>query len=175
MTHDRAPESAKIGNRADIRAKILGYWFSLSITGRSLERATTCLLETFRLKTIYLLRYLPPTNGAAVRRSDSTACIAPFRRRTRSNPCSFNEFLKALQSSETVRDVICCSQLHLGIVEDEWVLLVKTIGSVKYIQNLILRCRTGYRDSHPFQAVARAVNNAQLLRKLVIFRLGILS
>jgi hypothetical protein len=149
---------------------------SLAITGRSLERAPACLLDTSRHKTIYLLRYLPPNNEAAVRQSDSTLHASlHFRRRTRSNPCDFIEFLKALQSSETVRDGICCSQLHLGIVEDEWVLLVKTIGSIKYIQNLILRCRTGYRDSHPFQAVARAVNNAQLLRKLVIFRLGILS
>jgi hypothetical protein len=33
-----------------------------------------------------------------------------FRRRTRSNPCDFNEFLQALRSSETIRDVECGSQ-----------------------------------------------------------------
>jgi hypothetical protein len=30
-----------------------------------------------------------------------------FRRRTRSNPCDLNEFLQALQSSETIRAVNC--------------------------------------------------------------------
>jgi hypothetical protein len=56
-----------------------------------------------------------------------------FRRRTRSNPCDFNEFLQALQSSETIRTVQCGSQQRLDITEDEWVLLVKTLGSIKGI------------------------------------------
>jgi hypothetical protein len=42
-----------------------------------------------------------------------------FRRRTRSNPCDFNEFLQALQSSETIQWVYSDSQLELGITEDE--------------------------------------------------------
>jgi hypothetical protein len=46
-----------------------------------------------------------------------------FRRRTRSNPCDFNEFLLALQSNETIRTVECGSHLGLGITEDEWFLL----------------------------------------------------
>jgi hypothetical protein len=91
-----------------------------------------------------------------------------FRRRTRSNPCDFNEFLQALQSSETIRTVTCKSQLQLGITEDEWVLLVKTLGSIKDIQNLSLNCKPGSRDFHLFQAVADAVKKAHLLRKLVI-------
>ncbi len=77
-----------------------------------------------------------------------------FRRRTRSNPCDFNEFLQALRSSETIRDVTCWSQLQLGIAEDEWVLLVKTLGSIKGIHNLRFYCRKGSRDFHPFQAIA---------------------
>jgi hypothetical protein len=56
----------------------------------------------------------------------------------------------------------------LGITEDEWVLLVKTLGSIKGIQILSLRCQPGSRDFHPFQAVADAVNNAQTLRALII-------
>jgi hypothetical protein len=91
-----------------------------------------------------------------------------FRRRTRSNPCDFNEFLQALQSSETIRNVRCASQQRLGITEDEWVLLVKSIGSIKYIQNLTLWCRPGSRDFCPFQASADAVRNAQSLYKLSI-------
>jgi hypothetical protein len=89
-----------------------------------------------------------------------------FRRRTRSNPCDFNEFLQALQSSETIRIIIWRSQLRLGISENEWVRLVKTIGSIKGIQKLSLHCTHGSRDFHPFQAVADAVNNAQSLRKV---------
>jgi hypothetical protein len=91
-----------------------------------------------------------------------------FRRRTRSNPCDFNEFLQALQSSETIRDVQCGSQLKLGIAEDEWVLLVKTVGNIKGIQDLKCVCKPGSRDFHPFQALAEAVNSARSLSKLVI-------
>jgi hypothetical protein len=89
-----------------------------------------------------------------------------FRRRTRSNPCDFNEFLQALQSSETIRDITCGSHQELGIAEDEWVLLVKAIGRIKGIDDLKLHCTPGSRDFQPFQAVACAVKNAQSLRKL---------
>jgi hypothetical protein len=91
-----------------------------------------------------------------------------FRRRTRSNPCDFNEFLQALQSSETIRDVTCGSRLELEISEDEWVLLVETLGSIRDIQKLWLDCSPGSRDFHPFQAAADAVNNAQSLREFLI-------
>jgi hypothetical protein len=91
-----------------------------------------------------------------------------FRRRTRSNPCDFNEFLQALQSSETIRIVRCRSQLNLGITEDEWVLLVKTLGSIKDIQNLVFYCAPCSRDFHPFQAVAEAVHRAHSLHVLAI-------
>jgi hypothetical protein len=52
--------------------------------------------------------------------------------------------------------------------EDEWVLLVKTLGSIKGIQHFELWCRAGSRDFYPFQAVADAVKNAQSLCKLEI-------
>jgi hypothetical protein len=95
-----------------------------------------------------------------------------FRRRTRSNPCDFNEFLQALQSSGTIRSVclsVCCqSQQRLGISEDEWVLLVKTLGRIKNIQNLCFFCISG-PNFHPFQAVAEAVYSAHSLRKLELF------
>jgi hypothetical protein len=91
-----------------------------------------------------------------------------FRRRSRSSPCDFDEFLHALQSSETIRTVTCKSQLRLSITQDEWALLVKTIGSIKGIEELGLHYLHGSRDFHPFQAVAEALNNAQSLCKLVI-------
>jgi hypothetical protein len=91
-----------------------------------------------------------------------------FRRRTRSNPCDFNDFLQALQSSETIRNVSCESYRELGISEDEWVLLVKTLGSIKDIQHLDFHCTPGSRSFHPFQAVADAVKKAQSLCKLAV-------
>jgi hypothetical protein len=84
------------------------------------------------------------------------------------NPCNFNEFLQALQTSETIRTVNCESYRELGISEDEWVLLVKTLGSIKNIQHLDFFCTDGSPDFDPFQAVADAVNNAQSLCELVI-------
>jgi hypothetical protein len=91
-----------------------------------------------------------------------------FRRRTRSNPCDFNEFLQALQSNETIRSVTCKSHLKLEISEDEWVLLVKTLGRIKGIEDLRLDCSPGSRDFHPFQTVADAVNSARSLCELSI-------
>jgi hypothetical protein len=89
----------------------------------------------------------------------------------RSNhPCDFNEFLEALQSNETIRDVQCRSQLRLSITEDEWVLLVKTLGNIKDLERLEFFCTPGSRRFHPFQAVADAVNNAGSLCKLAVFQ-----
>jgi hypothetical protein len=91
-----------------------------------------------------------------------------FRRRTRSNPCDFNEFLQALQTSETIRTIKCRSHYGLGIMEDEWVLLVERLGRIRGIQNLEFYHIRGSRDFHPFQAFADAVSNAQSLRKLYV-------
>jgi hypothetical protein len=91
-----------------------------------------------------------------------------FRRRTRSNSCDFNEFLQALQSSETIRTIICKSHQELGILEDEWVFLLKTLGGIKDIRALKLSCRHNSRSFDPFQTIAEAVNNAHSLRELEI-------
>jgi hypothetical protein len=89
-------------------------------------------------------------------------------RTTHSNPRDFNEFLRALQSSETIRTVTCISHLQLGISQDRWILLVNTLGRIASIRHLKLCCTTGSRDFHPFQAVADAVNNAQSLCRLKV-------
>jgi hypothetical protein len=93
-----------------------------------------------------------------------------FRRRTCTNPCDFNKFLQVLQSSETIRDVTCRPRQRLGISEDEWVLLVKTIGSIEGIQNVKFACGSGSHAFRPFQAIAEAVNNA---RSLCILRVDL--
>jgi hypothetical protein len=89
-----------------------------------------------------------------------------FRRRTRSNLCDFNEFLQALQSSGTIRSAVCASHRKLGITEDDWALLIKTLGSIKDIEHFEFCCTPGSRDFHPFQAVAEAVNYAHSLCRL---------
>jgi hypothetical protein len=91
-----------------------------------------------------------------------------FRRRSRSNPCDFNEFLQALQSSETIRTVECGHHQKLSVTEDGWVRLVKTVGNIKGIQCLEFLCTHGSRLFDPFQAVADAVNNARSLCELEI-------
>jgi hypothetical protein len=98
-----------------------------------------------------------------------------FRRRTRSSPCDFHEFLQALQSSETIRDVACFSHLALCITEDDWVLLIKTMGRIRGIQCFRFDLETGSRYFHPFQAVADAMSSAHSLRKMVITISGISS
>jgi hypothetical protein len=93
-----------------------------------------------------------------------------FGRRTfsHSNTCDFNEFLQALQSSETIREVLCKSHLHLRITEDEWVLLLKALGRIKDIQHFEFFCQPGSSKFHHFQVVADAVNNAHSLCKLKV-------
>jgi hypothetical protein len=54
----------------------------------------------------------------------------------------------------------------LGIEEDEWVLLVKTLGRIKDFQHLEFFYTSASRDFHPFQAIADAVNNAHSLLHL---------
>jgi hypothetical protein len=54
----------------------------------------------------------------------------------------------------------------LSITEEEWVHLVKTLGSIKGIQRLNLLCTHGSHNFHPLQGVADAVNNAQSLLTL---------
>jgi hypothetical protein len=89
-----------------------------------------------------------------------------FRRRTRSNQCDFNEFLRALQSNETIRSVLCGRRQWLAIREEDWVLLVEAIGSIKGIASLTMYPSS--RGFRPFQAVAKAVNNAHSLRLLIV-------
>jgi hypothetical protein len=95
-----------------------------------------------------------------------------FRRRTcfngRFNPCDFDELLQALQSSKTIRDVRCSTKQTLDISEEEWALLVKTLGRIKGIHTLTFSCKADSRDFCPFQTVADAVKNARSLRKLEI-------
>jgi hypothetical protein len=92
-----------------------------------------------------------------------------FRRRSRSNPCDFNDLLRALRCSETIREVICISQLKLGISEEEWFRLVKTFGSIKGVKNIqLMYCTPGSRDFDTFQAVADTVNNAHSLNRLIV-------
>jgi hypothetical protein len=95
-----------------------------------------------------------------------------FRRRTcfngRFNPCDFDELLQALQSSKTIRDVRCGTQQTLDITEEEWALLVKTLGRIKGIHTLALKCTQGSREFCPCQTIADAVKNARSLCKLEI-------
>jgi hypothetical protein len=95
-----------------------------------------------------------------------------FRRRTRSNPCDFNEFLQALRSSETISTAECGSHRPLGVTEDEWVLLIKTLGNIKDIHHLDFACTPGSRYFYPLQAVADAVKSAHSLYKLEIDIVG---
>jgi hypothetical protein len=90
-----------------------------------------------------------------------------FLRQKRSHICDFSEFIQALQSNETIQSVNCDSHHELSITEEEWVHLVKTLGSIKGIQRLNLLCTHGSHNFHPpLQGVADAVNNAQSLLTL---------
>jgi hypothetical protein len=87
----------------------------------------------------------------------------------RSNPCDFNDLLQALRCNETIQDLwLGVSTPTMDISEEQWVSLVKTIGSMKGIKYLALKCAPGSRDFDPFHAVADAVNNAHSLIGLIL-------
>jgi hypothetical protein len=64
--------------------------------------------------------------------------------------------------------VECASHRELGITEDQWVLLIDTLGNILDIQHLEFDGVPGSRNFRPFQAFADAVNNAHSLREVVI-------
>jgi hypothetical protein len=92
----------------------------------------------------------------------------PLRFPPRSNPYDFSDFLFALEASETIRPVTCKAQRQLSVTEDEWVLLISTLGRIEGIDALSLYCSSGSRDFHPFQAGADAVNSAHSVCRLTV-------
>jgi hypothetical protein len=89
-----------------------------------------------------------------------------FRRRTRSNPYSFDDFLQALRSSRTIRSVECHNHEGLGITESEWCRLVQTFSSIRGLTELVVAWQHGSLHFHPLQAIADAVDSAALLEGL---------
>jgi hypothetical protein len=92
--------------------------------------------------------------------------VKPLRFRPQTRWFDFNEVLRSLQSSETIRIAECGPHTDLEITEDEWVILVKTIGRIKHIEDMRLYCTPGSQNFYPFQVVADAINNARSLHKL---------
>jgi hypothetical protein len=84
----------------------------------------------------------------------------PLRFHRRSD---FNDFLQALETSEAIAHVRCSSHLELDIVEDDWVLLIETLGRMRDIENVAYHIESGSHYFHPFQTIADVVNNAQSL------------
>jgi len=97
-----------------------------------------------------------------------------FRRpRTFSNLCNFDNLLQALQSNQTIREVVCYSHVALSITESAWCRLVRALGSISGLKKLLVAWQNGSQAFHPLQAVARAVDNASSLRRLSILASGI--
>jgi hypothetical protein len=69
-----------------------------------------------------------------------------FRRRTRSNPYDFSDFIQALQASEMIQSVKLVPKWGFGITEDKLILLIKTVGRIKDIRHLEFHCRPGSHD-----------------------------
>jgi hypothetical protein len=90
-----------------------------------------------------------------------------FRRRSRSNPCSFDDLLQALQSNESIHTVRCQGDISLGITQEEWFLFVETLGRIRGLRQLSFLGQN-VPNVPPAQAVANAVGGARLLRTLQI-------
>jgi hypothetical protein len=90
-----------------------------------------------------------------------------FRRRSRSNPCSFDDLIQALQSNESIRTVRCQGNISLGITQEEWFLFVQTLGKIPALRQLSFLGQD-VPNVPPVQAVADAVGSARLLRTFQI-------
>jgi hypothetical protein len=113
------------------------------------------------------ISYSQRSGGVGARRKASS-----FSLTNAFNPCDFSEFLHALRTNEKIRTAECVSHGILGIAEDEWVLLIKALRSIKGIQHLETSCISGSRDFRSFQAIADAVNSTHSLRELGIYMEG---
>jgi hypothetical protein len=133
-----------------------GFVLVISSLQEDLDRSLL-VLTSCGLSSIYLLRSLLPKMNPRelvnyIRSGPKTLLLdfpLRFRRRTRSDPCDFNEFLQALQSSETIRATKCRSHVELSVTEDQWVLLVKALGSIKGIEDLSHHYTCASRDFRP--------------------------
>jgi hypothetical protein len=90
-----------------------------------------------------------------------------FRRRSRSNPCSFDDLIQALRSNESIRTVRCQGNVSLGITQEEWFLFVQTLGTIPALRQLSFLGQD-VPNVPPVQAVADAVGSARLLRAFQI-------
>jgi hypothetical protein len=90
-----------------------------------------------------------------------------FRRRSRSNPCSFDDLIQALRSNESIRTVRCQGNVSLGITQEEWFLFVQTLGTIPALRQLSFLGQD-VPNVPPVQAVADAVGSARLLRTFQI-------
>jgi hypothetical protein len=90
-----------------------------------------------------------------------------FRRRSRSNPCSFDDLIQALRSNESIHTVRCQGNVSLGITQEEWFLFVQTLGTIPGLRQLSFLGQD-VPNVPPVQAVADSVGSARKLRKLQI-------
>lgn len=95
-------------------------------------------------------------------------------RRTRSNPCHFDDFLSALGSNVTLESVECATHTDLGISKTRWASLVRTIGAIRNLQCLKL-CWMGSSTNtcDHWADVAMTLQAASFLRELTIRMIGV--
>ena len=59
-----------------------------------------------------------------------------FRRRTRANPVSFDDFLTALQNNESIKQVVCHGNLSYSLRQEEWDQTIASFGKVGHLEEL---------------------------------------
>ena len=111
--------------------------------------------------------------------------IIRFRRRTRSHPTTFEDFLQALKTNTTnttttttgnaqaqrqeqqqqiITKLICHGQLSFGLTQDEWTRTIGTFGEMPYLQDLIFRGEKA-PNVIPLAALARALQRRQEIQQ----------
>jgi hypothetical protein len=85
-----------------------------------------------------------------------------FRRRTRSNPCDFNDILQALKANSSIQTIICSRFFVSGISSAEWFRFVQTLGRIVSLEELYFVCNSQV----PALALADAISTSRSLRKL---------
>lgn len=94
--------------------------------------------------------------------------IVRFRRRTRSNPVSFQDFLQSLRDTKGIRTVFCYPSMFLGIRQDEWHQIVCTFGQLENLSSLNFTFGYGGFIAISASALAETLERTSSIKKLVL-------
>eukprot|EP00977_Amphora_coffeiformis_P028316 scaffold34925_cov150-Amphora_coffeaeformis.AAC.5 len=94
--------------------------------------------------------------------------IVRFRRRTRQNPVSFQDFLQSLIDTKGISTVHCYPSMPLGIRQDEWHQIVCTFGRMENLSHLAFPAGYGGFNGISANALSEVLEQTSSIKTLIL-------